>query len=99
MFQLPNFSSLLTRQPVGWMSGAENSSLGMGQATKTDEFLAFEPPPSFSKNYAAIFSENIRKKSIYGSTEAQKPKTFRVATFYAQKLSGRSARNRFSRQA
>ena len=31
--------------------------------------------------------------------EAQKPKTFRVATFYAQKLSGRSARNRFSRQA
>ena len=24
--------------------------------------------------------------------EAQKPKTFRVATFYAQKLSGRSAR-------
>ena len=31
--------------------------------------------------------------------EAQKPKTFRVATFYAQKLSGQSARNRFSRQA
>ena len=31
--------------------------------------------------------------------EAQKPKTFRVATFYAQKLSRRSARNRFSRQA
>ena len=31
--------------------------------------------------------------------EAQKPKTFRVASFYAQKLSGRSARNRFSRQA
>ena len=30
--------------------------------------------------------------------EAQKPKTFRVVTFYAQKLSGRSARNRFSRQ-
>ena len=29
--------------------------------------------------------------------EAQKPRTFRVATFYAQKLSGRSARNRFSR--
>ena len=26
--------------------------------------------------------------------EAQKPKTFLVATFYAQKLSGRSARNR-----
>ena len=25
--------------------------------------------------------------------EAQKPKTFQVATFYAQKLSGRSARN------
>ena len=31
--------------------------------------------------------------------EAQKPKNFRVATFYAQKLSGRSARNRFSQQA
>ena len=31
--------------------------------------------------------------------EAQKPKTFRVAAFYAQKLSGRSAQNRFSRQA
>ena len=28
--------------------------------------------------------------------EAQKPKTFRVETFYAQKLSGRSARNRFT---
>ena len=35
----------------------------------------------------------------YNQPEAQKPKTFRVATFYAQKLSGRSARNRFSRQA
>ena len=33
------------------------------------------------------------------SPEAEKPKTFRVATFYTQKLSGRSARNRFSRQA
>ena len=32
-------------------------------------------------------------------TEAEKPKTFRVATFYTQKLSGRSARNRFSQQA
>ena len=31
--------------------------------------------------------------------EAQKPKTFRVETFYAQKLSGRSAQNRFSWQA
>ena len=31
--------------------------------------------------------------------EAQKPKTFRVATFYAQKLSGRSARKCFSGQA
>ena len=31
--------------------------------------------------------------------EAQKPKTFRVATFYAQKLSGRSARKLFSGQA
>ena len=30
--------------------------------------------------------------------EAQKPKTFRVATFYAQKLSGRSVRNSFSQQ-
>ena len=33
------------------------------------------------------------------SSEAQKPKTFRVAAFYAQKLYGRSAQNRFSRQA
>ena len=32
-------------------------------------------------------------------SEAQKPKTFRVATFYAQKLSGQSAWNRFPRQA
>ena len=31
--------------------------------------------------------------------EAQKPKTFRVATFYAQQLSGRSAQNRFSQKA
>ena len=31
--------------------------------------------------------------------EAQKPKTFRVATICAQKLSGQSVRNRFSRQA
>ena len=30
--------------------------------------------------------------------EEQKPKTFRIATFYAQKLSGRSARNGFSLQ-
>ena len=30
---------------------------------------------------------------------AQKPQTFRVATFYAQKLSGRSVQNRLSRQA
>ena len=36
---------------------------------------------------------------LRGGAEAQKPKTFRVATFYAQKLSRRSARNRFSRQA
>ena len=35
----------------------------------------------------------------YYCPEAEKPKTFRVATFYTQKLSGRSARNRFSRQA
>ena len=31
-----------------------------------------------------------------GGSEAQNPKTFRVATFYMQKLSGRSARNHFS---
>ena len=36
---------------------------------------------------------------LRGYPEAQKPKTFRVAAFYAQKLSGRSAQNRFSRQA
>ena len=29
---------------------------------------------------------------LLGESEAQKPKTFRVTTFYAQKLSGRSAR-------
>ena len=29
--------------------------------------------------------------------EAQKPKTFRIASFYAQKFSGRSARIHFSR--
>ena len=35
----------------------------------------------------------------FSKAEAQKPKTFRLAVFHAQKLSGRSARNRFSRQA
>ena len=35
----------------------------------------------------------------YSDAEAQEPKTFQVATFYAQKLSGQSARKRFSRQA
>ena len=36
--------------------------------------------------------------TIISHPEAQKPKTFRIATFYAQKLSGRSARNHLSRQ-
>ena len=35
----------------------------------------------------------------FSKAEAQKPKTFRLAAFHAQKLSGRNARNRFSRQA
>ena len=46
-------------------------------------------------------AEELKLKGLTGQTssaEAQKPKTFRIATFYAQKLSGRSARNRFSRQ-
>ena len=34
-----------------------------------------------------------------GPPEAQKPKTFRIAASYAQKLSRRSAQNRFSRHA
>ena len=38
-------------------------------------------------------SNVFRTAMQYSDAEAQKPKTFRVATFYAQKLSGRSARN------
>ena len=34
----------------------------------------------------------MSEKSDVCRPEAQKPKTFRVATFYAQKLSGRSTR-------
>ena len=50
------------------------------------------------------YSNHPLNRSCFGYpnwilAEAQKPKTFRVATFYAQKLSGRSAQNRFSRQA
>ena len=41
----------------------------------------------------------IKVLSWWCPAEAQKPKTFRVETFYAQKLSGRSARKRFSGQA
>ena len=33
-----------------------------------------------------------------GLAEVQQPKTFPIATFYAQKLSRRSAQNRFSQQ-
>ena len=44
--------------------------------------------------YSCIFNYEIRPIT----PEAQKPETFREATFYAQKLSERSARNRFSRQ-
>ena len=45
------------------------SSLGTGGATKSDEFseqfqTAFDPP-SFSENYIAFFSENVRKKGLY----------------------------------
>ena len=35
----------------------------------------------------------------FSKAEAKKPKTFRLAASHAQKLSGRSAQNRFSRQA
>ena len=50
------------------------------------------------------YSNHPLNRSCFGYpnwilAEAQKPKTFRVATFYAQKLSGRSARKRFSGQA
>ena len=31
-------------------------------------------------------------------SEAQKPKTFQIKTFFAQKKSGQSTQNRFSRQ-
>ena len=41
-----------------------------------------------------ILSESNKQVEWWLDAEAQKPKTFRVATFYAQKLSGRSARNR-----
>ena len=39
----------------------------MPYTSKTDEFsekfqTAFDPPPSFSENYFAIFSENVQKR-------------------------------------
>ena len=44
-------------------------------------------------------SYNCSETSQTPITEAQKPKTFRIAASYAQKLSRRSAQNRFSRHA
>ena len=43
------------------------------------------------------FFEKCRIGHPYPHAEAQKPKTFRIASFYAQKFSGRSARIHFSR--
>ena len=39
---------------------------------------------------------NLSPRSPFCNAEAQKPKTFRIAAFYAQKFSGRSARIQFS---
>ena len=47
----------------------------------------------------ARFAIKRIKHNQYLRAEGQKPKTFRIATFYAQKLSRQSARIRFSRQA
>ena len=52
------------------------------------------------QGFATIYFDTIGKMSfgmIWCEAEAQKPKTFRIASFYAQKFSGRSARIHFSR--
>ena len=43
--------------------------------------------------------ETLSEGALCKEAEAQKPKTFWVAIFHLQKFSGRSAQNRFSRQA
>ena len=45
-------------------------------------------------SHLILFSAEV---FIMGGAEAQKPKTFRIAAFYAQNFSGRSARIHFSR--
>ena len=59
------------------------------------------PQKTFLKLIAATKAKKRPHSKVLESisTEAQKPKTFRVATFYAQKLSGRSAQNHLPRQA
>ena len=46
---------------------------------------------SADRKVIALMSPLLKAAWIKLKPEAQKPKTFRVATFYAQKLSGRSA--------
>ena len=60
---------------------------GKGSATGTMEIV-------LGKEKQDHLGMNVAPDQTIRSTEAQKPKTFRIATFYAQKLSGRSARNR-----
>ena len=66
------------------------------------KFKLFESRKEETSKFHPLLSPNRieRQNSDLGRglAEAQQPKTFQIATFYAQKLSRRSARNRSSQQ-
>ena len=67
--------------------GGGGGGKGCLELLKTHLFWYHIHHPSLSSFWTVL---------LFGDSEAEKTKTFRVATFYTQKLSGRSARNHFS---
>ena len=96
----------------GWLITRRTTSMTIGKATYC---LTLDLPSTMRRRFGIAGNrasdqvlaevEEIMNSWKYPVThphphpEGQKPKTFRVATFYTQKLSRRSARNRFSWQA
>ena len=65
----------------------------LSQIDKSTNLIAFQIPPKIHK-YPPLWA--AQQITLF-APEAQKPKTFRIAAFYAQKFSGQSARIHFSR--
>ena len=69
LFDTKHLAHNLSESVIYDLSNETNEAtfLGTGDGTKMDDFLekfqtAFDPPPSFSENYVAFFSEkNILK--------------------------------------